>query len=157
LRGPGRYSRARPEKWVETVHADRRGQCDLSHGRNVQVGYGPKRQPAPVELMAEIPAKVDLTAQCPPVYDQGDLGSCTANAIAAAVQFERKKQRLNPDFVPSRLFIYDGERVIEGTVGSDSGAQTRDGIKVVANPGDCPETDWPYDIGKFTRPPPPIA
>ena len=57
---------------------------------------------------------------CPPVYDQGQLGSCTGNAIAGAVQFDREKQKLKPDFVPSRLFIYYGERVIEGTVDSDS-------------------------------------
>lgn len=31
---------------------------------------------------------------CPPVYDQGQLGSCTANAIGAAIQFERRKQNL---------------------------------------------------------------
>ena len=43
---------------------------------------------------------------------------------AAAVQFDRMKQGLTPDFIPSRLFIYYNERVIEGTVNEDSGAQT---------------------------------
>jgi C1A family cysteine protease len=62
------------------------------------------------------------------------------------------KQKL-PDFVPSRLFIYYNERVIEGTVRSDSGAQIRDGIKTVASQGVCPETDWPYDIAKFEQKP----
>jgi C1A family cysteine protease len=95
-----------------------------------------------------LPAKVDLRAQCPPVYDQGQLGSCTANAIAGAIQFDRLKQKL-PDFVPSRLFIYYNERAMEHTVASDSGAQIRDGIKSVARLGDCPETEWPYDIAKF--------
>jgi len=109
---------------------------------------------APVAMMAQLPPKVDLRPQCPPVYDQGQLGSCTGNAIAGAVQFEREKQKLTPDFVPSRLFIYYGERVIEGTVGSDSGAQIRDGIKVVAKQGVPPESDWPYDITKFTQKPP---
>ena len=42
---------------------------------------------APAELAAAPPAKADLRPQCPPVYDQGQLGSCTANAIAAAIQF----------------------------------------------------------------------
>ncbi len=108
---------------------------------------------APVEMMAKLPAKVDLRPHCPPVYDQGQLGSCTGNAVAGAVQFEREKQQLKPDFVPSRLFIYYGERVIEGTVNSDSGAQIRDGIKVVAKQGVPPETDWPYDITKFADKP----
>ncbi len=34
---------------------------------------------------------------------------------------------------------------MEGTVGSDAGAQIRDGIKSVASQGDCPEAEWPYD------------
>jgi C1A family cysteine protease len=112
---------------------------------------------APVAMMATLPPKVDLRPHCPPPYDQGQLGSCTGNAIAGAVQFEREKQHLTPDFVPSRLFIYYGERVIEGTVGTDSGAQIRDGIKVVAQQGVPPETDWPYDITKFAQKPPPKA
>ncbi|MEJ0017361.1 MAG: C1 family peptidase [Acetobacteraceae bacterium] len=108
---------------------------------------------APPATMAKLPAKMDLRPRCPPVYDQGDLGSCTGNAIAAALQFNRRKQKLKPDFVPSRLFIYYGERVIEGTVGADAGAQLRDGIKVVAKQGAPPEADWPYDIAKFTQKP----
>ena len=99
-----------------------------------------------------LPAKVDLRPYCPPVYDQGQLGSCTANAIGGAIQFDRLKQKL-ADFVPSRLFIYYNERVMEHSVASDSGAQIRDGIKSVAKLGDCPETEWPYDIAKFKSKP----
>ena len=109
---------------------------------------------APMAVMAALPAKVDLRPQCPPVYDQGQLGSCTANAIGGAIQFDRMKQNLTPNFVPSRLFIYYNERVIEGTVSTDSGAQIRDGIKSVAKQGACPEPDWPYDIAKFAVRPP---
>lgn len=108
---------------------------------------------APPAFMAAMPTAVDLRSQCPAVYDQGQLGSCTGNAIAGAVEFERMKQGLS-DFVPSRLFIYYNERVIENTVNSDSGAQIRDGIKVVAKQGVPPESDWPYDITKFADKPP---
>jgi C1A family cysteine protease len=108
---------------------------------------------APPPVLRQLPPGVDLTSSCPPVYDQGQLGSCTANAIGGAIEFDRLKQKLS-DFVPSRLFIYYNERVIEGTVGSDSGAQIRDGIKSVAKDGVCPESDWPYDIAKFTQKPP---
>jgi C1A family cysteine protease len=107
---------------------------------------------APVEVLGVLPARVDLRAKCPAIYDQGQLGSCTANAIAGAIEFDRVKQGLS-DFVPSRLFIYYNERVIEHTVDFDSGAQIRDGIKSVAKQGDCPETEWPYVIARFRTKP----
>jgi C1A family cysteine protease len=109
---------------------------------------------APITSLGPLPASTDLSKTCPPVYDQGQLGSCTANAIGAAVQFDRMKQGVTPDFAPSRLFIYYNERVIEHTVGSDSGAQIRDGIKTVGKKGVCHETTWPYDISQFTHKPP---
>jgi C1A family cysteine protease len=109
---------------------------------------------APVAVAGAQPVSFDLRPQCPPVYDQGQLGSCTANAIAAAIQFEQMKQQLAQIFTPSRLFIYYNERVIEHTVASDSGAQIRDGIKSIAKQGDCPETEWPYVIAKFKSKPP---
>jgi C1A family cysteine protease len=104
--------------------------------------------------VAALPPSVDLRPQCPPVYDQGQLGSCTANAISAALEFERAKQGLAA-FMPSRLFIYYNERAMEGTIPSDSGAQIRDGIKSVGSQGDCPETEWPYDPSQFATMPPP--
>ena len=94
------------------------------------------------------PASVDLRSGCPAVYDQGELGSCTANAIAGAIEFDQIKQKMTP-YVPSRLFIYYNERLVEGDVSEDNGAQIRDGIKVVNSQGVCPETEWPYDITKF--------
>jgi C1A family cysteine protease len=99
----------------------------------------------PHATAAALPAKIDLRPGCPLVYDQGSLGSCTANAIAGAIAFDLKKQGL-PEFTPSRLFIYYNERVMEGTSPSvDGGAQIRDGVKSVASLGACKETSWPYD------------
>lgn len=109
---------------------------------------------APFEVLRALPPSVDLRSQCPPVYDQGQLGSCTANAIGGVIQFDQMKEKLAEIFIPSRLFIYYNERVIEGTVDSDSGAQIRDGIKTVAAQGVCPEDMWPYNIANFTEKPP---
>jgi len=103
---------------------------------------------APVVAIRKLPKKVDLRKGCPPVYDQGQLGSCTANAIGAAIQFIQKKQKVK-DFMPSRLFIYYNEREMEGTIDSDSGAMIRDGIKSVAHLGVCPEDMWKYIISMF--------
>ena len=104
--------------------------------------------------LAKLPKRVDLRRKCPPVYDQGELGSCTACAIAAAHQFDQMKQNKTPVFTPSRLFIYYNEREIEGTVMEDSGAMIRDGIKSLARQGAAPESSWPYDIAKFATHPP---
>ena len=103
-----------------------------------------------------LPRSVDLRSECPPVYDQGQLGSCTGNGIAGAIEFDQRKQRTK-EFAPSRLFIYYNERVIEGTVSQDAGAQIRDGIKSVAKVGAPPESDWPYNVAKFAVRPPPKA
>jgi C1A family cysteine protease len=99
---------------------------------------------APAKALLSLPPRVDLRNACPPVYDQGEVGSCTGNAIGAAIQFDRLKNKQAPDFVPSRLFIYYNERVVEGTVKSDAGAMIRDGIKSTVHAGVCPETLWPY-------------
>ena len=100
-----------------------------------------------------LPASVDLRPECPPVYDQGQLGSCTANAIGGAIEFDQIKQGTKA-FTPSRLFIYYNERAMEGTIQQDSGAQIRDGIKSVGTLGAPPETDWPYVIDRFKQRPP---
>lgn len=109
---------------------------------------------APVHAHFTLPPHVDLRDKMPAVYDQGALGSCTANAIAAAIEYERARQGSSDDFTPSRLFVYYNERVMEGTVASDAGAMIRNGIKSVARLGDCPEEQWPYDPDVFAEQPP---
>jgi C1A family cysteine protease len=102
---------------------------------------------------AATPARVDLRAHMPAIYDQGNLGSCTANAIAACIEFDQIKQKIKK-FIPSRLFIYFEERRIEGTVDADAGAEIRDGMKVVNKLGAPDEKLWPYDIARFRQHPP---
>ena len=102
---------------------------------------------------SKIPESVDLRPICPPVQDQGQLGSCTANALTGAVEILEGIDKLPPTLM-SRLFVYYNERVIEKTVNQDSGAMIRDGIKTLNKQGCCPETDWPYNIAKFKSKPP---
>lgn len=101
---------------------------------------------------ATLPRSVDLRKKLPKVYDQGDLGSCTAQALAATYQWNCIQQKLDTS-IPSRLFIYYYERLAEGTVSSDSGAMLRTGIKVLSKRGVCPEKFWPYDIRRFAARP----
>src|SRR5260221_11513884 len=68
----------------------------------------------PLEKPIALPTQIDLRTRDSQIYNQGDLGSCTGNAVAGAFEFDRRKQQL-PDFLRSRLFIYYNERSMEGT------------------------------------------
>ena len=90
----------------------------------------------------------------PRVFDQGQLGSCTANAVGGRARVRRHARR-GPAGHARRLFIYYCERQIEGSLGKgDTGAFGRDGFKAAKRFGTPPETDWPYDITKYADDPP---
>lgn len=108
---------------------------------------------APSEVLVSLPTSVDLRAKCPPVYDQGQLGSCVSNAVAGAIEYDQIRQAIIEE-TPSRLFGYYNTRVMEGTVSNDAGARIRDAVKSANKQGACPESEWPYDITKFADEPP---
>ncbi|SEP25402.1 C1 family peptidase [Propionispora vibrioides] len=105
------------------------------------------------KLIEHLPAKIDLRSNCSPVVDQGELGSCTANAIASGLREYWELKSTQSLITLSRLFLYYKERELEGQVNEDSGAEIRDGMKVLSQIGVCPETDWPYDIATFKNAP----
>ena len=107
-----------------------------------------QQQPAPSKAPPRMPSVVDLRGRMPPVYDQGHLGSCTANALCAAVQFA------TPALLGSRLFLYYNERSIENHVADDGGAELCDGVRALERFGVCPEADWPYNPAMFAVSPP---
>jgi C1A family cysteine protease len=115
-------------------------------------------QTPPVHAMAQ-PPQVDLRPRFTsiPVYDQGNLGSCTANAWAGEVAYLRFHAKLPNLWTPSRLFIYWNERNIEGDVTQDAGAMLVTGATVLKNFGVPPEAEWPYDPAQFANQPPPQA
>lgn len=102
---------------------------------------------------ASTPRHVDLRDLCSPVEDQGELGSCTGNAIVGALEYLLLKEGAAYADL-SRLFVYYLERDAENTVRIDGGAMIRTGVKQVHKHGVCDESVWPYDIGKFKRRPP---
>ncbi|MBI5605863.1 MAG: C1 family peptidase, partial [Deltaproteobacteria bacterium] len=111
---------------------------------------------AVLKVPKKLPRKIDLRPLCSKVEDQGDLGSCTANALTGALEFLEQKNKVSfKDF--SRLFIYYNERALEHTINSDSGAMLRDGIKTLAKQGVCSEKKWPYVISKFKAKPKPAC
>ena len=99
--------------------------------------------------------RVDLRQYCSPVEDQGNIGSCTGNAIAGQIELIDRKGGKQLDV--SRLFIYYEERVLEGSVRYDAGAYIRDGVKVCYTKGAPLESLWPYATNKFATKPPTAA
>ena len=110
-----------------------------------------------IKQPSQLPKLVDLRKYLSPVVDQGELGSCTANAIASGLGEYFQKIARKQFTSLSRLDLYWWERFIEGTVDKDSGAEIRDGMKVFNQLGIAPENDYPYDITTFTNEPTPQA
>jgi len=104
----------------------------------------------------KIPSSIDLRDKQSQIYNQGRLGSCTANAIASVINYEHYKE-FNTFINPSRLFIYYNERKLGGNINEDSGAYIRDGIKTVNKDGVCSEKLWSYNIARFKIKPPKIC
>ncbi len=96
-----------------------------------------------------LPKLIDLRKGMPAIYDQGNLGSCTANAICAMIKYKNAK------IDGSRLFLYYNERLLEKTVNFDAGADLTDGIKALCSFGICQEKTYQYIISKFALKPPP--
>jgi C1A family cysteine protease len=93
-----------------------------------------------------LPQTVDLRTKCPPIYDQGKLGSCTANAgCAYRVMLLGEK-----DLELSRLFLYYEERRLHNQTKTDSGATLRDTCKVTEKVGICEEKYMPYITEDFS-------
>jgi C1A family cysteine protease len=124
-----------------------------------------KSPPDDRDKLAEPPdtilREVDLRrGPMPLVFDQGALGSCTANAVCAALQFDLSLDLAGLDPPRrarrrSRLDLYYGERALEGELGQgDTGAYGRDGFRFAQNTGVLLEERWAYDISTYEGPPP---
>lgn len=100
----------------------------------------------------KISKSVNLKSELPYIFDQGRIGSCTANSAGSMYSWIVKKNN-GQTFIPSRLFLYYNTRVIQGTVGYDSGASLRNTMKSLKDYGVCPETSWAYLYDNlFTKP-----
>ena len=97
---------------------------------------------------------LDLKNKMPGIYDQQNIGSSVANAVAAAYEYNQIQLDENHIFIPSRLFIYYNTREVENTTAYDAGAQIRNTIKSININGICSETKWNYDPQYFNIKPP---
>jgi C1A family cysteine protease len=107
----------------------------------------------PLQLQGGLAASVDLRPKMPPIYDQGDIGSCVDNALAGILQYDGMRENGGDRNTPSRLFLYYNARTLENDVNQDAGSTVEDGILGAAKWGYCDETLWPYlDSNEFTKP-----
>lgn len=98
-----------------------------------------------------LPKKVSLVNWFPPIEDQGELGSCTANAGVGLVEyFERRAFGKHID--ASRLFLYKATRNLMKEKG-DTGAFLRSTMGALVLFGVPPEEYWPYKIASFDKEP----
>lgn len=86
-----------------------------------------------------------------PAWDQGQEGSCTGHGWSALIA-HRFHVDIGALFMPSRQFLYYGERNLEGTVKQDNGAIVADGLAAIEKWGICPESAWPYSKKFSTKP-----
>jgi C1A family cysteine protease len=100
-----------------------------------------------------LPATLDLTHNCGPVYEQGAIASCTAHAVSSAMTWLGNRDGA-PIALPSRLFIYYNARRFLDEQATDAGATMRNAIKSISKIGTCPETEWPYDVAQYATAPP---
>jgi len=97
------------------------------------------------------PTTIDLRSKIPIMYDQGELGSCTANALCYSYMYN------DPSYRPSRLFLYYNERALDGNIQIDAGSSLSQGINALQKYGVCQDVTWPYIINKFTNKPNTVA
>ena len=99
-----------------------------------------------------IPDKMDLRKWCSPIENQLTIGSCSAHAGTAMVEYFQK--RANGTYIPSsRLFLYKTTRNLMQVTG-DTGAWLRSVMGALALCGVAPEKFWPYKIEDFDKEPP---
>ena len=98
-----------------------------------------------------IPAKLDLRKWCSPVENQGSLGSCTAHAGIAVVEYYEKRA-FGKHLDGSRLFLYKTTRNLLNWQG-DTGAYLRATMAAMAMFGIALEKYWPYDVNHYEKEP----
>jgi C1A family cysteine protease len=101
-----------------------------------------------------LPTSGSIKQYCTSIYDQGQLGSCTANAFCGAYRAMALQKSGSITFEPSRLYLYYAERAMEGQISADCGADVIDGESYVQKYGICSEKSWPYNIPNFKKKPP---
>jgi len=84
------------------------------------------------------PDVITWRSHYPAVWNQEQLGCCTAEAMSAALAY------YEPGFIPSVLFQYYNERSLEGEMNPQAGADLSTTCEAAEKYGICPDNLWPF-------------
>lgn len=111
------------------------------------------RQFAPRLSLSALPQEVHLGGRCPPIWNQGNIGSCVAHGTSRAFVVEHMERSKAP-FMPARLQLYYDARKLRGWQNQDSGCYIRDAVKSIVAKGVGDESLWPYVPSQYAHQPP---
>lgn len=133
---------------------------DLTDYRDFKYSAHPDMQ-GPLSILQA----VDLRSKMPPIDDQGQAGSCVANASVGNLEYleliDLVSHFKGPEVFDasqyeqlSRMFVYANARIYDGDLDQDNGTQLRSAVMTLKQYGVCEESLWPYDLSQklFTAP-----
>jgi C1A family cysteine protease len=125
--------------------------------------------PAPIETahrftatsaLVKLPAAYDISASGPPIWDQGQLGSCTAHGTLRSAWYAFKRHysllaKPLPFDTLSRAFVYANTRLESGDpITQDDGGTVRGAMEAIRTDFTVDETKYPYTPDHyFVKPP----
>lgn len=112
--------------------------------------------PTKTATEAKLPPYVNLSNQFPQAYDQQNLGSCSSFASVTLFEWLLFVETGTWQTF-SKLWQYQQELILNGTFGQDTGATLQQAVQVLETKGVVPDSAWPYDVSKFTTPPPALT
>lgn len=102
------------------------------------------------------PSSFSLLDNQPPVFDQGQFGSCTANSACGEAAYLHNILNISPDGPFSRMLLYFLERQDDGSGSdNDAGSSISESVAAMLNYGLALEADWTYDSDHFSMTPTP--
>lgn len=96
----------------------------------------------------EMPANVDLTADMPPVGNQGMQNSCVGWTTAYALKAYQEKMDVRESLLFSPAFIYN-----QINAGRDAGSKFTDALNVLSQQGAALWNDMPYSPADYLKQP----
>ncbi len=131
----------------------------LNH-KHVQIPAQNARLKFEARAPIQLPSSFDISAFGPPIWDQGNLGSCTAHASLRSVFYALKRHytligKVLPISALSRAFVYACTRLDSGEpINEDDGGTIQDTFKAIGRDFTVDEAMYEYTPDHFFSKPP---